>query len=358
MTHLTSGDPAPWFTARTPARPDFQFGSVAGRPVVLSFIGSAGSASGKAMLDGLMAQWARFDNRAASLFIVSQDGEDEAHGRIPHGGGVHVFWDRDGRIAALYGLLTKDASGAPALRRTSFVLDPMLRILKVVPLTDPAAHMTAIGEALAAPAPSRPAPVLLLPRIFEADFCRRLVTLYQQGESTDSGFMQTDPATGKTVLRSDPRVKRRRDCIITDEAVRRQIQDRLQRRLVPEVRKVFQFHATRIERYIVARYDAQDGGHFRAHRDNTTRGTAHRRFAVTLNLNAEEYEGGDLSFPEFGTQSFRAPTGGAVVFSCSLLHEAGPVTRGTRYCFLPFLYDEAAAKIRAQNRDFVELPQG
>lgn len=139
--------------------------------------------------------------------------------------------------------------------------------------------------------------------------------------------------------------------------MQRQIQARLQRRLVPQIAKAFQFHATRIERYIVARYDAAEGGHFQAHRDNNTKGTAHRRFAVTINLNADDYEGGDLAFPEFGPQTWRAPTGGAVVFSCSLLHEAKAVTRGTRYCFLPFLYDEAAAEIREANIGFVTLPK-
>jgi predicted 2-oxoglutarate/Fe(II)-dependent dioxygenase YbiX len=99
----------------------------------------------------------------------------------------------------------------------------------------------------------------------------------------------------------------------------------------------------------VACYEAQTGGHFRPHRDNTTKGTAHRRFAVTINLNAEEYEGGDLMFPEFGRRTYRAPTGGAVVFSCSLLHEALPVRAGSRFVFLPFLYDEEAARLREKN---------
>jgi hypothetical protein len=30
-----------------------------------------------------------------------------------------------------------------------------------------------------------------------------------------------------------------------------------------------------------------------------------------------------------------------------------PVTRGARYAFLPFLYDEAAAKIREENAQFL-----
>ena len=103
-----------------------------------------------------------------------------------------------------------------------------------------------------------------------------------------------------------------------------------------------------MERYLIGCY-AAGAGHFRPHRDNTTKGTAHRQFAVTINLNAGDYDGGDLRFPEFGTRTYCAPTGGAIVFSCSLLHEATPVTRGKRYAFLPFLYDEDAAILREQN---------
>lgn len=102
----------------------------------------------------------------------------------------------------------------------------------------------------------------------------------------------------------------------------------------------------------MACYNGSVAGFFAPHRDNTTKGTAHRRFACTINLNADDYEGGYLRFPEFGSHTYRAPTGGAIVFSCSLLHEATPVTRNTRYAFLPFLYDEAAAKLRQANLKF------
>jgi predicted 2-oxoglutarate/Fe(II)-dependent dioxygenase YbiX len=101
-----------------------------------------------------------------------------------------------------------------------------------------------------------------------------------------------------------------------------------------------------MERYLVACYDSSVSGFFGPHRDNTTPGTAHRRFACTINLNADAYDGGDLRFPEFGPKVCRGDTGAAVVFSCSLLHEVSPVTRGTRFAFLPFFYDEAAARIR------------
>ena len=94
---------------------------------------------------------------------------------------------------------------------------------------------------------------------------------------------------------------------------------------------------------------AEDKAHFRAHRDNTTKGTAHRRFAVSVNLN-DDFEGGEVSFPEFSPRGYKPPVGGAVVFSCSLLHAVSQVTRGRRYAFLPFLYDDAAARIREAER--------
>jgi predicted 2-oxoglutarate/Fe(II)-dependent dioxygenase YbiX len=148
--------------------------------------------------------------------------------------------------------------------------------------------------------------------------------------------------------------KRRRDQEIEDAELRRICMVAIHDRLVPEIQKAFQFRATRMERHIVACYDAADNGHFRAHRDNTTKGTAHRRFAVSLFLNTGEYDGRFLSFPEFGRQLYSAPVGGAVVFGCSLLHQATPVTRGRRYMFLPFLYDDAAARIRAENRRYLD----
>src|SRR5262249_14991208 len=139
---------------------------------------------------------------------------------------------------------------------------------------------------------------------------------------------------------------------IADQEMVKQIQARFTRRIVPEILKVHQFKVTRMERYIVACYAAEDEAHFGAHRDNTTKGTAHRRFAVSVNLN-DEFEGGEVSFPEYGPRGFKPPSGGAVVFSCSLLHAVTNVTRGRRYAFLPFLYDDAAAKIREANNAFL-----
>jgi len=121
---------------------------------------------------------------------------------------------------------------------------------------------------------------------------------------------------------------------------------------VPEIAKVPQFKVTRMERYVVSCYATEEGGHFSAHRDNTTKGTAHRRFAVSVNLN-DDFEGGEVSFPEYGPRSFQAPPGGAVVFSCSLLHKVSKVTKGRRFVVLPFLYDDTAASIREEIARFI-----
>jgi predicted 2-oxoglutarate/Fe(II)-dependent dioxygenase YbiX len=158
---------------------------------------------------------------------------------------------------------------------------------------------------------------------------------------------------GKTVGVLNYAFKSRRDYIINDPALISATQARIRRRVIPEILKAHFFKITRMERYIVSCYAADEGGHFQAHRDNTTAGTAHRRFAVSVNLN-DEFDGGEVSFPEYGPRSFKAPTGGAVVFSCALLHAVSKVTKGRRYAFLPFLYDEEAAKVREANNAFLD----
>jgi hypothetical protein len=194
------------------------------------------------------------------------------------------------------------------------------------------------------------APVLCLHSVFEPALCEKLIGLYETHGGGESGFMRE--VDGKTVGIFDHNHKRRKDYTITDDEIIRITQARIKRRIVPEIAKVYQFQVSRMERYIVSCYAAEDGGHFRPHRDDTTKGTAHRRFAVSINLNAE-FEGGEISFPEFGPRGFKPPPGGAVIFSCSLLHRVSKVAAGRRYAFLPFLYDEAAAKLRDENQQFL-----
>jgi len=356
----TIGQPAPWFECRSPVNPRFHFDTVAGRYIVLCFFGSAADATARRTLDAFYARRGMFDGSECCFFGVSVDPQDETAGhvreRLP---GMHLFWDFDKHVSALFGVTSEsnEMSYAPQ----TFVLDERLRVVAVIPFCQVVEHhIECVFNVLVKLPPLKPvsvadapAPILVVPRIFEPELCHALIQYYDERGGEESGFMRE--VDGKTVAVHDYGHKRRRDQEILDERLRTNCMHRIHDRLVPEIQKAFQFRATRIERYIVACYDSSSGGHFRAHRDNTTKGTAHRRFAVSLNLNTDAYEGGQLWFPEFGRQRYVAPAGGAIVFSCSLLHEATPVTSGSRYVFLPFLYDEDAARIRQQNLQYLEI---
>ena len=337
------GDPAPTFATAGTNNPRYVFDSAAGRYLVLAIV-PAGPAVARAIATIEPFRTA-FDDAHASAFILIV-GKDEARaGRQDSLPGLRFLFDEDGEIAARY-----EAEGAERW----CLIDPALHLMATVG-PDQAAALVQRASTLPPPArhggPESLAPVLLTPRIFEPAFCEQLIALYRETGGRPSGFMRE--VDGVTTLMTDRDHKRRSDVMIEDEALQKQVVARLSRRLLPQIRKAFSFDATRIERYLVARYDAEAGGFFRPHRDNTTKGTAHRRFAVSINLNSD-YDGGDLRFPEFGPRTWRPPPGGAVVFSCSLLHEATPVTRGERFAFLPFLYDEAAAEIRQANLKFLD----
>ncbi len=340
---LLYGDPAPAFAAAGISNPRYVFDTAAGRYLLLAFV-PAGPAVARAVT-ALERQRPAFNDTHASAFVVivgKDKGRKKREDGIP---GLRFLFDEDGAVAALY--------GATETERW-FLIDPALHVMTGVE-ADQAAALVDRVAALPPPGrhggPEGSAPVLLTPRIFEPAFCERLIALYREVGGEPSGFMRE--VDGVTTLMMNDQHKRRSDVIIEDEMLQQQAVARLNRRLLPQIEKVFNFRATRIERYLVARYDAETGGFFRPHRDNTTKGTAHRRFAVSINLNAD-YVGGDLRFPEYGPRTYRPPPGGAVVFSCSVLHEATPVTRGERFAFLPFLYDEAAAKIRQENLKFLD----
>ncbi len=351
---LATGQPIPWFTAPTAANPNYQFGTVAGRWVVLAFAGSTGHPVVGATMDRVFAHAHRFDGEKIAFFGVTVDPLDDERqpDKLP---GIRWFRDADAKLSRSFGAMPPGST--TEYRAAMLLLDPTLRIYATFPVTpDGADQLLALIDQLPAPADHAgvelTAPVLVVPRVLAPDQCRALIDHYRAVGGTPSGFMRE--IDGRTVGLYDDGTKRRSDCEIQTDELRAVLRDGVVRCLVPEIAKAFQFHTTRIERYIVACYDGSDKGFFRPHRDNTTRGTAHRRFAVTINLNTGEYDGGGLRFPEFGNRVYVAPLGGAVVFSCSLLHEALPVTRGLRYATLPFLYDDAAAKIREQNLAYVD----
>ena len=253
--------------------------------------------------------------------------------------GFRWFLDFDGRVSTQYGC----RSGDPEADRTSYwlLLDPMLRVVQRAELADGARIFETLERLLAAQIRSPP-PVLSIPGVFEPELCRDLIGYFERMDPVSSGVMEDN--AGVTTQRSNAAFKVRHDVTITDPALLQLLSERLSRRLCPMLKRAFQFAPRYAERWLLARYDAEQMAHFNAHRDNTTVGTAHRKFACTVNLNPGEYEGGELRFPEFGDWTSPSRPGDSVTFSCFLMHEVTPVTRGSRYAFLTFFYDEDGAQ--------------
>lgn len=361
MSALTVGDPAPWFTIPSTSNANYHFDTVGGYRVILFFFGSTKlKHSAQAVQDfcAMQDQLAALDT---PFFGVSIDPDDRAlSDRIESPTYCKFLWDFEQTVSKQFEacVATPDAEGSFAYHPMTFVLDETLRVLAVFPLVQSeqyAAQILSYVGQLPPLAPegmaARQAPVLFIPRVLDPETCQTLVQLFETGSVRDSGFMRE--VEGKTVEILDHSFKKRQDINLAETPWLEMINQTVIRRIKPEIEKVFQFSITRFERHIVSRYDSANEGFFNRHRDNTTKGTAHRRFAMTLNLNTGAYEGGCLRFPEYGSQLYRPEIGEAVIFSCSLLHEATPVTQGQRFALLSFFYGDEDAIVRERNRKYL-----
>ena len=329
---LSLGELAPFFMAPAPSNPGFVFDTAAGRFVLLLFLPKDPQASVTA-LKTLATHQHLFDDAKLSAFVILRD-RNAVKGATDKTG-LRWLFDDSGKITERYG---PDPHW--------LLLDPTLRAIGAAAIDSPDGLFEMIQRL---PAPGGHAgtplvaPVLTASRIFEPELCQALIDLHVADGGYFTGVMRD--AGDRTVMVMDE-LKKRRDVLIQDPELVAAITERLERRLYPYIKQALGFSVTRIERFLVSCYDADDGGVFHPHRDNTTQGTAYRKFACSLNLNAD-FEGGDLRFAEFGPATYRPPPGGAVVFACGLMHEALKVTKGRRYAFLPFFYDEAGAEVLA-----------
>jgi len=220
------------------------------------------------------------------------------------------------------------------------VVDANDRLVAVLPQPTPDA-VAALVRALHAestPAIVRmQAPVLMVERAIDPELCGRLIEHWRRNDKIADGV-----ASAADASRADAVVKKRADVPVNDVQLFTALRDGLVRRVMPAILQAFHVRIVQIELPRIGCYDAETGGWFRRHRDNTTPYTAHRQFAMSLNLNpTDEYEGGEVRFPEFGRQLYKPAAGAALIFSCSLLHEAMPVTRGQRFGVFSFLHDES-----------------
>lgn len=365
MPTLTIGDPAPWFTPPSIAKsaPDLIVG---GYRVVLFFFGSSRDPRIQPLIASFLAAQHQFEQSGFTFLGVTIDKNDKnLESQIEEPSQFQFLWDFEGELSIRYGVCQLDKSangGGIAYDPTTFILDENLRVLDVIPLETHVPHVDRVLRTIqtiqTSPAPRlirHVAPALFVPNVFPPDFCQYLIDRYEADGGTESGFMKQE--ADKAVVVVDPDVKRRRDLMITEPELLNQINGYIWRRVKPEIEKAFQFRITCFERYLVACYEEQTRGFFKPHRDNVNIGAAHRRFAMTLNLNSG-YEGGCLRFPEYGADLYSPEAGSAVVFSCSLLHEVTPVTQGRRFVLLSFFYNDQDAKLREQTRQKIVREDG
>ncbi len=363
MPLLEIGDPAPWFSIAASNNPLFHFSMAGGRRVVLFFFASAAFEQIQAMLKSFQELSGEFKTLQVPLFGVSVDAADKEQNRATTIAPSFIFfWDFDKKVSQQYGVCRDVAQNGVAgvhYAPQTFVLNENLQIINILPMGESDKHAQQVWDFIKTLPPieqPRPitvshAPVLVIPNVLDALFCRSLIDMYKTHGGSPSGFMRQ--IDGKTVGIHDDNFKKRRDFFIKDEDLQRQLSAIILRRVVPEVKKAFQFEITRFERYLIACYDAQSGGYFQAHRDNTSKGTLHRRFAMTLNLNVGEYTGGFLRFPEYAPHGYKGDSGTAIIFSCSLLHEATAMISGERFALLSFFYGDEDAVVRDANVKYI-----
>jgi predicted 2-oxoglutarate/Fe(II)-dependent dioxygenase YbiX len=230
-------------------------------------------------------------------------------------------------------------SPATSLRMRVIVLDPNQRVAATFDtraLPAAAESISAVADSVRADGGAglvlrtAMAPVLVLPRVFEPDFCVQLIRLWGKGDHKDSGVSSRYGNVNVSHL------KQTEDYTIVEPMMLKAISDRLAYRIGPELNKVFAYDREfTFDSHVVLSYSAEGQHFFGAHRDNGAPTTANRSFAVSLNLN-DDFDGGELSFPEYAGVRVCPPAGAAAVFSCSLLHIALPVTRGRRFVLTTF----------------------
>ena len=333
---MEAGERVPNFFLKDQWNKDFHFYvSITGGPIVFVVL-APGDEGNKALLRALEKKLPEFEAQNAHLYAISDD-TVESHAALSRELDLHfpLFADPEGQVTGWF--LTTAQVQAPVV----FVLDPNQRLISLKSGANGEAS-TLPGHALREVTKIAPkgkprvfsevAPVLFVPNVFTPDYCQHLIELWQAGDHTD-GMIRSGGEQKK-----DPYVKRRKDySIVSDMEKVHEIRDIIGPRLGPEAEKIYYYGSFVFEAFRIGCYEDTDAGFFKPHRDNFSDNLEHRRYAVSINLNTGEYEGGDLRFPEYGPDLYRPPTGGAIVFSCCLLHEVLPVTKGRRFVFLTFL---------------------
>lgn len=337
---FTIGDIVPSFSLVGPDNNPFDLGGdeCAGHFRVLLF--AAGGEAGAAARRALSEKSTALAKHGALLYAVRPTTPALVGASEPK---LAPLFDPDRRIEAIF-----RPDGLASDRPFALVLCPNQHLFGLY--ADLIAELDALLAAIAREARhfrasegGRQPPILMVPRVLSADDCKALITRFKT-----EGQVYVEPGHGDKGMTQDYKMRipeygrdDRIDHWVMNPTTIGFINERLKRRFLPEVKKAFAYDITRHEAYRITKYEGARGGELHGHRDNSDVRVAHRRFALSINLNSEEFEAGGLRFPEYGGQVYRPPSGTALLFSSSLLHEALHVTKGRRFVLLGFMFGES-----------------
>jgi len=250
--------------------------------------------------------------------------------------GVTLVFDPAGETARLFGL----AAGGMA------IVGPNGRLIDAHAAVDIPLALDICEAVFAGSSPSvatMQAPVVVIPDVIEPELRAELIDYWAR----EGDKMENTVSSAAGVSQPNDRYKVRKDVLLLDEKLFTRVKDRMIARVFPELFRATHFKTANMEALRIGCYDGASGGRFTRHRDNATRYTANRKIAMSLNLSGD-YEGGELRFPEYGRTLYKPDAGAAVVFSCTLLHEALPVTKGRRFAMFSFFTDAEGDALNKQ----------
>ena len=307
-----------------------------GNPSILLFYPSE-KQKAQQEVAGFTRLYEKFLHKGIDIFaITTPSGTKSAEHNLPF-----MLWiDQKKKITEHY-LNGAGITLSNQTRLTAFLLDQNQRVISIISGAETEKAKLALELFKKKLSPTNiqtialSAPALIIPNLLDSRMCKHLINLWEQGEKKEGTVLSV--VQNEEVNRVHAKIKKRRDHLIIQNDINKALQITIGRRIATELNIAFNFRDFRFDRFLVGCYEADRGDYFRPHRDNLAPSTKDRIFALTLNLNSNDYEGGELVFPEYGPHKYKPGKGGGILFSCSLLHEALPVTKGNRFALLSFL---------------------
>ncbi len=183
--------------------------------------------------------------------------------------------------------------------------------------------------------PSLSPPILIIPNVISKQLKDELIDFYEKSNKN-------------VVLKGS----KNRSHVFTNTNLTKELDDKLSKSLLPELKKIYNLDITYRENYKICSYSAEDKGKFHAHRDSVYP-YGHRRLAMSLILN-DDYQGGGITFPEYNNTAYKPEPCSAVIFPTPLYHQVLEITGGTRYVIIAFLFTDDEAEYKKSFNTYQE----